>query len=248
MTPVIDSQASGPGTPPRAAFTDALTRAALERLELQITRSYAHNSLLYSTLENLADVETITHFMHWDGAQPPFARYLRLWLPRAPDCIRRELGDHINIEENQRHSELFTEMLRHLDSLVSSETDLDQDRLAELNYTFSERCAEERDIGFFLGGFWATEIMSAKRCLQIYRGLRRNRVADGPLEYFRIHFDSDEAHSRVVRDRMIVPVLQRTPYLLGAIRHGVHDRLSRSGAYVMWYEMTRLPSLVEESS
>lgn len=238
-------RAETPGAKPPEPLVGRVT-AALHRLETQILRSYAHNSLLYSALEHIADLETITHFMRWDGAQPPFFQYLQQWLPTTPECIRPELQRHIAVEVDERHSELFKAMLAHLDSLVATPTHFDERRLAELNYTFSSQCASERDIGFFLGGFWATEIMSARRCAQIYRGLRRLGIDDRPLTYFRIHFECDEAHGEEVRERLIAPVLVDHPLLVESIEQGVHDRLVRSSAYLMWYEIHRLPQAAAE--
>lgn len=215
----------------------------LDRLEAQILRSYAHNSLLYAALEKIADLQTITHFLRWDSQQPAFYKYLQQWLGKCPPCILKELEDHIALEINERHSELFREMMAYLNPLVPAETFMDDSRADKLNYTFSAECAREQDIGFFLGSFWATEIMSAKRCGQLYRGLRRNDVPDSALTYMHIHFEADANHGDEVRAHFIQPALQHHPELLPSIRRGVHDRLNRSSEYLMWYEATLLPDI-----
>lgn len=219
------------------------TNDALQRLEEQIVRSYAHNSLLYTALEQVADLETITNFLRWDAQQPAFSVYLRHWVDKVPACIRQELIDHIGIEENERHSALFREMLAYLETRAPGQPTFDQDQLHELNYTFSAECAQEQDAGFFLGSFWATEIMSAKRCGQLYGGLRRHGVPDSELTYMHIHFEVDAAHGDEVREHFIKPALRRTPELLSSIRRGVQDRLLRSTEFLMWYEISILPDM-----
>jgi hypothetical protein len=216
---------------------------ALVRLESQIENSYANNSLIYQTLEKSADLETIAHFLRWDAEQPAFSVYLRHWLGKLPESIHQELVDHIAIEENERHSDLFKEMLAYVDERVPAKTSFEQDRLDRLNYTFSAECSREQNAGFFLGSFWATEIMSAKRCGQIYRGLRRNDVPDSALNYMHIHFEVDASHGDEVRDHFIKPVLQESPEIIPSIQRGVQDRLLRSAEYLMWYELARLPNI-----
>lgn len=58
-----------------------------------------------------------------------------------------------------------------------------QNVLNDLNYTFSKDCAEKESYGFFLGGFYATEEMSAKRCGQILNGLLRLGIPKSELKY-----------------------------------------------------------------
>ncbi|MEZ4363064.1 MAG: iron-containing redox enzyme family protein [Kofleriaceae bacterium] len=219
--------------PPRSLY--------LQRLEAQILASYAHNSLVYTTLAEVADLTAITHFLRWDAEQPAFSVYLRRWLPKTPSLVRGELEEHIRVEEDERHSQLFQEMLARLISAVPSEPTLDERVLEELNYTFSARCAAEEDLGFFLGGFWATELMSAKRCHQLFLGLRRANLAPEELTYLEIHFRCDASHGEEVRDKLILPMLEQTPSLLASVQRGVHDRLSRSATYLRWYELERLP-------
>lgn len=220
----------------------------LARLERQILQSYAHNSQLYAALEQSASLEVITHFLRWDAAQPPFFHYLRQWVDKVPPHIRGKLEGHIAVEESERHSALFKEMMAYLDTQITSSTVLDEARLERLNYTFSPQCAAEQDAGFFLGGFWATELMSAKRCLQIHRGLKRNGVPDSALTYLRIHFEADSGHGTEVKEMLIEPSLERSPELLGSIGRGVHDRLQRSGEYLMWYELNALPDLEQPAA
>jgi hypothetical protein len=246
MTLRLDTQPPAHTTinPLPGTLVHAATENALERLESQILRSYAHNSSLYTSLEQVADLETITNFLRWDAEQPAFSVYLRRWVDKVPACVRHELVDHIAIEENERHSALFREMLAHLEALVPAQPTIDQEQLRRLNYTFSDECAQEQDGGFFLGSFWATEIMSAKRCGQIYGGLRRHGVPDSELKYMHIHFEADAAHGDEVKEHFIKPALQQSPELLGSIRRGVHDRLLRSTDYLMWYEVAVLPDML----
>lgn len=241
--PQLPVQSTDSAVPVSDALTLKNPHEGLALLETQIMRSYAHNSLLYEAMEKAADLETITHFLRWDSQQPSFDVYLKQWVDKCPPCIRKELDEHIGIEVNECHSGLFKEMMTHLDTCVTSETSIDAGRATKLNYTFSAECAEERDIGFFLGGFWATEIMSGKRCGQLYRGLRRNGVPDTALTYMKIHFEVDANHGDEVRDHFIKPALQQYPELMSSIREGVHDRLNRSAEYLMWYEVTLLPNI-----
>lgn len=62
-----------------------------------------------------------------------------------------------------------------------------QNVLNYLNYTFSKDCAEKESYGFFLGGFYATEEMSAKRCGQILNGLLRLGIPKSELKYLEIN-------------------------------------------------------------
>lgn len=208
----------------------------LDALERRINASYAHNSRLYETFEATADLTAITEFLHWDAVQPPFSDYLSLWLPQALPCVKAVLEEHIDVEIKERHSMLFKDMLSHLDLHCPSHSRINHAVLKTLNYTFSEVCSLDHDFGFFLGGFFATETMSAKRCRQIYNGLRRLGIADESLTYFRIHFDADEGHAQEVRTKMIAPLLAERPDLLASVVEGAVDRLSRSDAFVRWYE------------
>jgi hypothetical protein len=212
----------------------------LDVLAVQIEKSYANNSLLYSYLEERASLEAITSFLLWDAAQPAFADYLSHWLDLVPSAIGPVLADHIRVERDEQHSRLFRELVKHLTGCCEARPHVDDAILRTLNYTFSECCAREEDWGFFLGGFWATELMSAKRCAQLYRGLRRLAVEDGPLHYLKIHFEADAEHGMEVRTTMIHPALRAEPSAVVSVGRGVHDRLSRSGNYVRWYEANRL--------
>ena len=53
----------------------------------------------------------------------------------------------------------FTELLNNLLRSCPGQVEVDDGQLQHLNYTFSERCAEERDHAFFVGSFFATEVM-----------------------------------------------------------------------------------------
>jgi len=201
-----------------------------------VVHSYAHNSRLYSHLSEKADLASIVEFLCWDAVQPPFNEYLRLWLPKAPDDLREKLMEHIDVEERERHSLLFRQMHEYLLKIEPVRTTIDKKRLANLNYTFSGECANERDFGFFLGGFYATEIMSAKRCELLMQGLIRLGIGETFLEYLRIHAIADISHHLEILDLMIIPYLCEKPHEELSIWAGVRDRLERSAEYLKWYE------------
>lgn len=219
---------------------DATLTRALDTLGSQIEHSYANNSLLYTHLAERADLTAIVTFLMWDAAQPPFVDYLSRWIDLVPASVRPLLEDHIRVERDEGHSLLFRDMLQHLSGLCRAEPRCVQSVLATLNYTFSEQCTSEEEAGFFLGGFWATELMSAKRCAQLYRGLKRLGVEEGALVYLKIHFEADSDHGNEVRSTMIQTALTASPGSIVPLARGVHDRLARSGNYLRWYESNRL--------
>jgi len=239
---MMNITASTPESLLRAPIPSAILEvAALDRLTLQIELSYANTSLLYTTLARAADLRTIVHFLRWDAHQPAFTVYLRRWLDRMPSSLLPSLSAHLAEEEDEDHAGLFRSMVDALDARVPDRTEFDQEQLDSVNYTFSAECAEEQDSGFFLGSFFATEIMSARRCLQLWQGLRRVGVEEKDLTYLKIHFEADEDHGREVRERLIKPLLVEQPEALASVQRGVHDRLARSAAYLRWYESERLP-------
>jgi hypothetical protein len=206
------------------------------QLEARVHESYAHNSFLYEYLDKQAGLETITEFLAWDAEQPPFHLYLRHWLTKVPNFLLKPLTEHIEIEESEAHSALFKEMLDHLLTKHPCTLPLKANEvLSKLNYTFSEECANETDYGFFIGGFLATEIMSAKRCRQIYNGLKRHGVIENKLKYLTLHIESDAQHQVEAREFAAMAIAEDSN-IFNSLRRGVEDRLERSSAYLKWYE------------
>jgi hypothetical protein len=207
----------------------------IDALDRRVVESDAGNHSLYQHLEQNASLADVTIFMNWDGEQPPFNRYLRNWLRKSPPCILDALTDHIREEEEEHHAELFKEMLAHLNSLTPVQVQFDARVLDALNYTFSARCAEDHEVAFFVGGFLATEIMSARRCAQIRMALVRLGVDPGKFAYLRLHADNDIRHGQEVKERFVLPLLESDPGAYDAVCEGVDDRLRRSAAYLSWY-------------
>ena len=231
--------------------TQSVFTTNMDEYELEVSRrivdfyalvnhSYANNNPVYKYLAETADIETITHFLRWDAVQPAYYIYLRRWVDLVPPYIRKCLDDHINVEETEQHSRLFMDMLDHLNTLVKTDVVIDDKRLQILNYTFNEECPNERNFAFFLGGFFATEIMSAKRCMQILQGLRRNDISKEYLKFMEIHAGVDSAHGDEVAELLLKPVMIRQPELTSSIWEGMVDRLTRSGHYLQWYARNQL--------
>lgn len=231
--------------------SQALSFVTVDEHELEVSRriqdfyalvnhSYAHNNPAYKYFAEAADLETMTHFMRWDAVQPAYYVYLRRWVDRVPSYVKKCLVDHIHVEETEQHSKLFTDMLDHLNSLVKREVVLDHGRLRILNYTFNEECLREKNFAFFLGGFFATEVMSAKRCAQILQGLKRNCIPKEYLKFMEIHAGVDSAHGDEVAELLLKPVMMRQPELTPSIWEGIVDRLTRSGHYLQWYSRHQL--------
>ncbi|MGZ3773281.1 MAG: iron-containing redox enzyme family protein [Pseudobdellovibrionaceae bacterium] len=201
-----------------------------------VESSYAHNSLIYRTLAEKSDLQGLVQFLDWDNVQPVFFKYLEGWLPKTPDLIKKVLEDHIKVEVDEEHSRLFKEMLELLHQRVPSSTKINYEKLENLNYTFSEKAAQNESYGFFLGGFYATEVMSAKRSQNILDGLLRLGFEKTALPYLTIHCEADTHHSQEVLDLLIAPVLKKFPEIAAEIQRGLMDRLNRSGSYLLWYE------------
>lgn len=232
-------------------FVEVLSNANVDEHELEVNRriqdlyalvnnSYAHNNPAYNHFAKAADLETITHFLQWDAVQPAFYIYLRRWVDLVPSYVRQCLDDHIHEEESEQHSKLFMDMLNHLNSVVTTNADVDHKRLHVLNYTFNEDCVKEKDFAFFLGGFFATEIMSAKRCSQILEGLKRNNVSKEHLVFMEIHAGVDSSHGDEVAELLLKPIMMKQPEYTQSIWEGVVDRLTRSGHYLQWYSRNQL--------
>jgi len=202
----------------------------------KIEESYAHQSYTYTYFENSATIDEITTFLQWDAAQPAFNIFLRRWINKCPSKILPSLMKHIDEEESEKHSDLFHEMFKYLLSISPTTIDLDQSIISTLNYTFSEESERERSFSFFLGSFYATEYMSAKRCLQLYQGLIRLGVPTDKLIYLSTHFTSDASHHKEVLQEMILPFLEFSEGEETTIIEGVSDRLQRSSNFLKWYE------------
>lgn len=220
-----------------AASTPDARFAGLARA---VSDSYAHNSALYGRLASASGLEDIFAFLRWDARQPAFNVFLRHWLSACPAPVRGELLAHIAEEEEQGHSALFATMMADLARRLGDppEPAVDEEVLARLNYTFSAECARERPFGFFLGGFFATEVMSAKRCSQLLDGLRRCGVRPDP-DYLTLHVRVDQNHAARVLDLMVAPYLASGGDF-EPVRAGARDRLERSEAYLRYYERRQL--------
>ena len=107
--------------------------------------------------------------------------------------------------------------------------------VGDLNYTFSPECVAKESFEFFCGGFLATEIMSARRCEQLYSGLRRAGVPQEALTYLSLHAKGDIKHSEQVCMELIEPTL-RAGGSAREMERGLKDRLERSERYLRWYE------------
>lgn len=217
-----------------------------ELIQRAVVDSYAHNSRLYRYFEESASLEEIVRFLQWDAVQPPFNRFLRLWIDKVPEYLRDPLSDHIAEEEVGGHSALFQAMMANLTHVVNPTVEVDDAVLNALNYTFSPECAAEQDHAFFAGAFFATEVMSQKRCQQLWNGLTRHGLhsdgnpADGPApsepSYLEVHALADGDHGAVVLELFVHRILEREPHLSASIWDGLQDRLSRSARYLRWYE------------
>lgn len=217
--------------------TSTESRGPIANWTSLVERSYAHNSALYRYLGKYGNGSEILEFLRWDAEQPPFFEFLQRWLPKCPESILPALHESIAEEVEDDHSGLYRQMMTGLEKRFSrGATTLDHAVLARLNYTFSGDCARERSFGFFCGSFYATEIMSAKRCEQLLQGLLRLDVPLSELEYLRIHVEGDQRHFVDVRDKFLQPLLATQPTTAAEIAAGVRDRLERSGSYLRWYE------------
>lgn len=223
--------------------------------ESAVENAYANSSDVYDYLAEHASLEEIVAFLRFDACQPAFNVYLRRWLPKIPEYLRVPLEEHIEEEESEHHSDLFRVLLANLEAQVSISPVLNDSALCTLNYTFSQDCASEQNHGFFAGAFFATELMSAKRCLQLWRGLRRLGLdsvglpAVSPEQvpvagtYLGIHALGDAEHGALVLRDFIDPILRREPGLEGAVWLGLHDRLARSAQFLRWYAASYLPTV-----
>ena len=212
----------------------------VHELNAMVVDSRANNTAIYEYLDQGATLEEMTHFIRWDAEEPHYYLFLQQWLIQMPEYVRGYLEEHIEIEINEEHSRHFRDMLNHLNTLVKGETVIDRAQTAKLNRTFSPDAVREEDYGYFLGVFFATEIMHAKRAGQLMSGLVRNGIDKSKLMYLIIHFEADEDHGAEIGECMIKPVLERHPEMLESIRWGIEDRLSRSFNYLNWYDQNIL--------
>ena len=206
----------------------------------RVERSYAHNSRLYRFLGEEASGEQVHAFLLWDAAQPPFFRFLEGWTEKDPSLVRPALQAHIDQEIREDHSGLYRQLLAELaQKFPVANPRHDSERLRNLNYTFSAECAAAEDFEFFAGSFFATEIMSGRRCLQLHRRLAALGISETGLTYLRLHFEEDQAHSEEVATQLLQPLLERGADP-AAFERGISDRLDRSERYLRWYEENRL--------
>jgi len=211
-----------------------------QSLVAEVEGSYAHNSRLYSALEASARGEEIHRFYSFDAHQPPFFKFLQLWLPKAEGLVKDALLKHIEEEVSEEHSRLFQDMMKVLAiEYPISQTMADVPQLRELNYVFSEACAREQSLGYFCGCFFATEMMSAKRCAQTLKGLRRIGFPETALRYLIIHAEADTSHAELAMRDFIRPFVTTQTDQIAAraeVEKGLRDRLRRSENFIRWYE------------
>lgn len=211
-----------------------------QSLLAEIEGSYAHNSRLYSALEKSARGEEIHRFYAFDAHQPPFYVFLQRWVPRAEGPVKDALLRHIEEEITEEHSRLFQDMMKVLaKEYPISEPEADELQLQELNYVFSEVCAREQSLGYFCGCFLATEVMSAKRCTQALKGLRRIGFPEPALRYLIIHAEADASHADLaMREfiRQFVTTQSNQASARAEVEKGLRDRLRRSENFIRWYE------------
>lgn len=201
-----------------------------------VRESYAHNSRLYDYMAKQADLQQIVQFLTWDAEQPAFYVYLRHWLDKTPAEIRPALQEHIAEEEDGDHSGMFKRMFTGLQELAGNpQVEMDPQVLDRLNYVFSAQCAQEQNLGFFLGGFLATEFMSQKRCQQLWDGLRRLQV-EFDDEYLSLHAEADAHHWVEVDEKLIEPALAKGLASIDSIQVGIHHRLQSSANFLKYYE------------
>jgi hypothetical protein len=190
---------------------------------------------LYAYLRNKSTLAESVEYLEWLSQQGPYSEFLRRWDSRIPAYIHTPFFAHIAEEEGDDHAGLFRKMMTHLKSLQPIDVKIDQDQIAELNYTFSERCVKEQDYGFFLGSFFATETTSPKRIDNLLMGLLRLGVAREPLAFLDLHVGADAAHAVEIADLLIAPMLEREPELYTSVRKGILDRLDRAQRFLDWY-------------
>lgn len=209
-----------------------------------VENSYAHNSRLFEFLKREATGPQIHAFYAFDAFQPPFYRFLQSWLPRAQGKILTSLHAHVRTEIEEGHSDLFQEMMRNLALKFPIVTpEFPSEVLRDLNYVFSPECAQRESFGFFCGCFYATELMSAKRCSQTLMGLRRLGLAETELRYLVLHSQSDVHHSQEVLDEFVLEYVgthSRPELARQEVEQGVRDRLGRSEEFLRWYEIKYL--------
>jgi hypothetical protein len=201
-----------------------------------VRESYAHNSRLYEYMATQASLQQIVEFLTWDAEQPAFYVYLRHWLDKTPAAIRPALQEHIDEEEGEDHSGMFKRMFSGLQALAGNPTvEMNPAVLERLNYVFSAQCAQEQNVGFFIGGFLATEFMSQKRCQQLLDGLRRLQV-EFDEEYLVLHAEADAHHWIEVDEKLAEPALANGFASIDAIQVGINHRLQSSANFLKYYE------------
>lgn len=211
-----------------------------DELRSAVERSAANNTKLYDYLERSASLKEITHFLRWDAEEPHYYTFLQMWEPKCPESVKPYLVEHIDIEKNEQHSKHFQDMLAYLNSQVTDTTQIDRERLKVLNYPLSEECYKEQNFGYFLGFFYTTELMHAKRAGQLLHALRKLGIGDENLEYLIIHADADDNHSEEILHEMVEPLVSQNKEILFSIKQGIEDRLTRSANYLEWYYSNQL--------
>ena len=198
-----------------------------------------NNSPLHPWLGKHGSVRDIVDYMTWISQQPAYETYLRRWLPKIPDYLYKDFYKHIEIEEAQKHGSLFRDVmmvhLRDVSKMEESDTVIDHRITEQLNYTFSEQCANEKPLGFGLGVFLTCEATAVKKFEQIFAGLRRHGVDAEPLRYLTIHIAEDSIHGRDVAETLISPLLDRHPEMFKDVEAGVLDRMERCDQFFKWY-------------
>lgn len=211
----------------------------LSALDSLVRTSYANHSRIYAYIEARASLVDMLLFVNANAGQPAYDVFLRQWLELIPPVIQRPFREHLKIEVDEDHAGLARRLVAHATSLVSADRldrYFDPEKAQLIAYSFAPERTRDRDVGFFLGCFYASELLSATRARQLYRGFRRNGVADEQLTYLKIHSECDLHHGEEVGTDMILPVLAEQPALWTSILEGATDRLARACEHALWFE------------
>lgn len=211
--------------------------AALEAL---VDSSYANHTRLHAYLEQRASLAEIVEFVEANGGQPAYDAFLSQWLDHIPASIERAFRAHLRVEIDEDHAGLARRLVAHVRGLAGGvqlrPALRDPEMAALIAYSFAPERTRDRDVGYFLGCFLASERLSATRCGRLYRGFRRNGVAAEHLAYLELHAVADLHHGDEVGAELIVPVLAEQPALRLSILEGATDRVARATAHALWYE------------
>ncbi len=205
-----------------------------QKLRQTIETSYAHNSYLYRYLDKKASLKEVVQFLHWDAQQISFKAYLEGWLSKTPEIYHKPLLTHI--DEEADHAILLNEMMAGLYDKVDIELIVNAAVIENVNYTFSLEAVAEQSFEYFIGGLFATELMSHKRYGQLLEGFKRLGISKDQLYFIDLHYNCDETHSMSVLEDIIIPRLIENENHFAAILRGLLDRLSRSEKFLLTYE------------